>query len=76
MSFGVDRQLELPDLLQGVDVSLELRPARKPVATRDLKLRIGDRRRLASLEQVIGLILQMAQIRAVGQRACCFWVID
>ena len=66
---GVDSLLELPDLLQGVDVSLELRPARKPVETRDLELRIGDRRRGASLEQVLGLVLQMAEIRAVGKRA-------
>ena len=73
---GVDSLLELPDLLQGVDVSLELRPARKPVETRDLELRIGDRRRGAGLEQVLGLVLQMAEIGAVGKRAWCLWVID
>ena len=39
---GVDRLLELPDLLERLDVSLELRPARKPVETRDLELRIGE----------------------------------
>ena len=39
---GIDCLLELPDLLEGLDVSLELRPARKPVETRDLELRIGE----------------------------------
>ena len=66
---GVDSLLELPDLLEGVDVSLELRPARKPVETRDLELRIGDRCRRAGLEQVLGLVLQMAEIGTVGKRA-------
>ena len=63
---GVDSLLELPDLLEGVDVSLELRPARKPVETRDLELRIGDRCRGAGLEQVLGLVLQMAEIGRSG----------
>jgi hypothetical protein len=66
---GVDSLLELPDLLEGVDVSLELRPARKPVETRDLKLRIGDRCGRTGLEQVLGLVLQMAEIGTVGKRA-------
>ena len=39
---GVDCLLELPDLLEGLDVSLELGPTRKPVETRDLELRIGE----------------------------------
>src|SRR5438034_5655961 len=66
---GVDSLLELPDLLQGLDVSLELRPARKPVEPRDLELRIGDRCRRAGFEQVLGLVLQMAEIGTVGKRA-------
>ena len=66
---GVDSLLELPDLLEGLDVSLELRPTRKPVETRDLELRIGDRCRRAGLEQVLGLVLQMAEIGTVGKRA-------
>src|SRR5947207_1573589 len=49
---GVDGLLELPDLREGGDVSLELRPAREPIETRDLELRIGDRRRRAGLEQI------------------------
>ena len=71
----VDSLLELPDLLQGVNVSLEFRPARKPVKARDLELRIAERRCGAVLEQVLGLVLQMAEIRAVGKRARCLWVI-
>src|SRR4030095_2561551 len=73
---GVDNLLELPDFLQGIDVSLELRPACKSVETRDLELRIGDRRRVAGLEQVLCLVLQMAKIGAVWKRAGCLWVID
>jgi hypothetical protein len=73
---GVDSLLELPDPLQGVDVSLELRPACKSVETRDPELRIGDRRRGAGLEQVLCLVLQMTEIGAVWKRAGCLWVID
>jgi hypothetical protein len=58
----------LPDFFQGVDVSLELRPAGKPVETRHLELRIGDRCRRARLEQVLGLVLQMSEIGTVGKR--------
>jgi hypothetical protein len=39
---GVDCLPELPDFLEGLDVSLELGPTRKPVETRDLELRIGE----------------------------------
>jgi hypothetical protein len=57
----VDSVLELPRLFEEFDVSLELRPARKPVETRDLELRVGDRCCRACLEQVFGLVLQMAE---------------
>jgi hypothetical protein len=50
-------------------VSFELRPAREPVETRDLELRIGERCCRAGLEQVLGLVLQVAEIRTVGKRA-------
>jgi hypothetical protein len=50
-------------------MSLELRPARKPVETRDLELRIGDRFRRAGLEQIFGLILKMAETGTVGKWA-------
>ncbi len=70
---GVDSLLELPDLLIGFDVDLELRPAGKPVEMRDLALRIGDRRRLAGLEQVFGLVLQVAEIGTVGKWALRRW---
>src|SRR5229473_4174209 len=66
---GVDSLLELSDLLEGLDVSLELRPARKPVETRNLELRIGDRCCRAGLKQVLGLVLQVAEIGSVGKRA-------
>src|SRR5260370_866283 len=66
---GVNRLLELPDLLEGLYVSLELRQAGKPVEARDLELRIGDRCRRAGLEQILGLVLQMAEIGAVGETA-------
>jgi hypothetical protein len=66
---AIDCLLELPDLLEGLDVSFELRPAREPVETRDLELRIGERCCRAGLEQVLGLVLQVAEIRTVGKRA-------
>src|SRR5439155_1267695 len=66
---GVDSLLELPDLPERFDVSLELRPTRKPVEKRDLELRISDRCRRAGLEQILGLVLQMAEIGAVGKTA-------
>src|SRR5437588_637721 len=59
---GVDRLSELSDLLQGVDVSLELGPARKPVEPRDLELRIRDRVRGAGLHKVLRLVLEMPEI--------------
>jgi hypothetical protein len=65
---GVDGLFQLPNLLQRIDVCLELRPARKSVAASDLELRICDRRRGASLEQVPGLVFQVAEIGAVGKR--------
>jgi hypothetical protein len=70
----IDGLLELPDLLERFDVSLELRPARKPVETRDPELRIGDRCRRAGFEQILGLILQMAETGTVGKWA--FPVVD
>jgi hypothetical protein len=39
---AIDCLLELPDLLEGLDMSLELGPTRKPVEARDLELRIGE----------------------------------
>ena len=39
---GVDSLLELADLLEGFDVSLQFWPARKPVEARNLELCIGD----------------------------------
>ena len=53
---------------------LELRPAGKPVETRNLELRIGDRRRGAGFEQVFSLVFEMAKIGVVGKRARCLCV--
>jgi len=38
----IDCVLELPDHLEGLDMSLELGPTRKPVEARDLELRTGE----------------------------------
>src|SRR5208282_5604476 len=54
-------------------MGLQLWPARKPVETRDLELRVRQRFSAAGLEQVLGLILQMPEIGAVRKRACHFW---
>ena len=48
---SVNCLLELPDLLEGLDMSLELGPTRKPVEARDLELRIGERCRRACLSR-------------------------
>jgi hypothetical protein len=39
---GVNYLLELPNLLEELDVSLEVRPVREPLDRRDLELRIGE----------------------------------
>jgi hypothetical protein len=65
---GVDCLLELPDLFEGLNVSLELEPTRKPIKTRDLELRIGQRCRLTGLKQIFGLVLQMTEIGTVGKK--------
>ncbi len=68
---GVDCLLELPELLEGLDMSLELGPTRKSIETCDLKLGIGERCGRAGLEQILGLVFEVAQIRTVGKRAWC-----
>ena len=69
---GVDRLLEAPDLLERIDMGLELRPARKPIETGDFELRIGERFSAAGLEQILGLVLQMAKIGMFGKLAWYF----
>ena len=66
---GVDRILEVVRFRKRIDMSLELRPTQEPIETRDLELRVGDRRRSASLEQVFSLVFQMPDIGSVGKRA-------
>ena len=61
--------LSCPTVLQRFDVGLELRPACEAVQAGDLKLRVGERRGAAGFEQVLGLILQMAEIGTFGKRA-------
>ena len=48
-------------------MGLELGPTRKPVETCDLELRIGERCRPARFKQILGLVLQMAEIGAIGK---------
>ena len=66
---GVNRLLELADLLERLYVRLELRPAREPVEARDLELRSGDGCRGARFDQILGLVLQMAEIGTFGKTA-------
>src|SRR5204863_9894837 len=68
-ALAVDRLPESSDLLQGVNVILELGPARKPVEPLVLELRIRDRVRGAVLHKVLRLVLEMPEIWTVGKRA-------
>src|SRR5262249_36548232 len=52
-----------------LDVGLELGPARKAILARDLELGLGERSRLARLEQVLGLILEVPEVGTLGERA-------
>src|SRR4029077_15726753 len=47
---------------------LELRPARKPIETGNLELRVGQRHSIAVLEQILGLIFQMPEVGTIGER--------
>ena len=72
---GIDGLLELSDLLQGLDVGFEFRPARKPIETCDLELRVANGCCGARLEQIPGLLFQMSEIGSFGQWAWCpVWV--
>src|SRR5262249_44975064 len=66
---GVDGLLEPPYRLQGFDVGLELGPAPEAVLPGDLKLGVGQRRRMACPEQVLGLIFEMPQVGMLGKAA-------
>ncbi len=68
---GIDGLFELPDLLERIDVDLQLWPARKPIATSNLELRVGKRHSTAALEQILGLIFQMSEIGTIGERTRC-----
>ena len=70
---GVDGQLELPGELQRFDVRLELGPAREAVLPGDLELRLRERLGLAGLEQVFGLVLEMAEVGVLGELARGFF---
>jgi hypothetical protein len=65
---GIDGLLELPDLFEGFDVGLQLRPARESIETGNFELRIGKRISVTSFEQILGLIFQMAEIGTIGER--------
>jgi hypothetical protein len=61
----IDCLLELTNLVEGLDMSLKLGPTRKPVEARDLELGIGERCRRTRLKQILGLVLQMAEIGTI-----------
>ncbi len=65
---GIDSVFEFGGLLQGFDMVLEFRPARKSVGAGDLEQGFGNRFRRASLEQIFGLILEMADIGTLRER--------
>jgi hypothetical protein len=51
-----------------LDMRLEFRPTGKPIQTRDLKLRRGERRSSARSLQGFGLVFQMTQISPLEKR--------
>ena len=63
----VDRLLEFADLFEGIDVGLELRPAREAVEAGDLELCVRDGFGAAGLEQIPGLALEVAEIGTFGK---------
>jgi hypothetical protein len=65
----VDGLLELADLLEGIDMTLELRPTGEPIETGDLELRVSERVRTTGFEEILGLLLQVAKIGTFGKRA-------
>ncbi len=65
---GIDGALELSDLFERIDVSLQLRPAGKSIETGNLELRISERPSVTRLEQILGLIFQMPEIGTVRKR--------
>src|SRR5271157_1875511 len=67
----IDGQLEPPNLLVRIDVFLQLWPARKAIRARDLKLGIRERFSLTTLQQILRLILQMAEIGTFRKRTRC-----
>ena len=62
---AIDGLLELPDFLEGIDVSLELWPTGKPIETCDFDLRVGKGFRATRHEKILGLILQVAKVGAL-----------
>src|SRR5215470_2330378 len=66
---AVNGLLELPDFLERIDVSLELWPAGESIQTGNLKLRVGDRPGGAGFQQILGLVLEMAEIGTFGKGA-------
>src|SRR5712692_4161987 len=54
-------------------MGLYLRPTRESIKARNFELCISERTSLTRLEQVLGLILQMAEIGTIGKRTR--WVL-
>src|ERR1700742_3671159 len=65
----IDGFFELHSLFEQVDMSLELGPTGKPIGASNLKLGGGERPGAAGIEQVPGLVFQLAEIRAIGEDA-------
>ncbi len=66
---GVERGFHPSDLVERLDIRFELGPTRKSIEQGDLELRISDRRGCAGLDQILGLVLEMPEVGAVGKSA-------
>src|SRR5437899_8297116 len=68
---GIDGLLELSDHFERIDVGFQSWPARKSIETCNFELRLGERCGAAGSEQILGLILQMAEVGTIGERTRC-----
>ena len=61
--------LSCPAVCSDSTWALSLGQLAKPYCAGDLELGFGERRRLAGLEQILRLILEMPQVGVLGERA-------
>src|SRR5262249_35288992 len=64
---GADRLLQLTGLFERLHLLLELGPAWEAIPLGDLKLRVCQGGCGAGTDEVLGLITQMSEIRALGK---------